>query len=506
MKSKISFLIFCTIFIHNTVFAMDAVNFRLSQANVQLPAITAWLDITDDNDKRIDDIKSEQLAVTIGSNIGNVSSVMPYLDTHKGTAYVFLVDISQSLKTNDFHGIQKSLTKWVDGMDEHDRVALISFGSQVKVLQDFSSDKTASKQILGKLKPTDKDTFLYEGVLKAYEIAHRQDVKLPKRRVIVVLTDGIDDAAGRVTKDEVFTHLSENRIPIYAIGFSLPPLTSDKENGLKELGILARTSGGHFIKANALTFDEAYEYQKKRIESSYEVSFNCNDCKSEGQLTRLNITFTKDNYTLNDGMDVRLLPQIKEVTEDNKSTQIVDITYTYKAIEIFNRYGYISWVLLSIFIISILCIILWIIKSRRHHHLNQIENNDEDDIQNEFVNHLDNKGTIKINPILKKYSISFTVITGTAPGQSFKINFNDSLIIGRAADSDLNLNDNEISAHHAEIKLAKGILAINDLTSTNGTYINGVPIRTIHYLQDGDRILIGRTEIRLNGLENDYAN
>ena len=88
----------------------------------------------------------------------------------------------------------------------------------------------------------------------------------------------------------------------------------------------------------------------------------------------------------------------------------------------------------------------------------------------------------------------------------FKINFNDSLIIGRAADSDLNLNDNEISAHHAEIKLEKGILAINDLTSTNGTYINGVPIHTIHYLQDGDRILIGRTEIRLNGLENDYAN
>jgi VWFA-related protein len=505
MKSKISFLIFCTIFIHNTVFAMDAVNFRLSQANVQLPAITAWLDITDDNDKRIDDIKSEQLAVTIGSNIGNVSSVMPYLDTHKGTAYVFLVDISQSLKTNDFHGIQKSLTKWVDGMDEHDRVALISFGSQVKVLQDFSSDKTASKQILGKLKPTDKDTFLYEGVLKAYEIAHRQDVKLPKRRVIVVLTDGIDDAAGRVTKDEVFTHLSENRIPIYAIGFSLPPLTSDKENGLKELGILARTSGGHFIKANALTFDEAYEYQKKRIESSYEVSFNCNDCKSEGQLTRLNITFTKDNHTLSDGMDIRLLPQIKEVTEDNKSTQIIDITYTNKAIEIFKRYGYISWILLLIFIISIIYMILSVIKSKRNYHLNQIENNDEGDIQNGFVNHLNNKETIKINPILKKYSISFTVITGTAPGQSFKINFNDSLIIGRAADSDLNLNDNEISAHHAEIKLENGILAIKDLSSTNGTYINGVPIHTIHYLQDGDRILIGRTEIRLNGLENDYA-
>ena len=53
----------------------------------------------------------------------------------------------------------------------------------------------------------------------------------------------------------------------------------------------------------------------------------------------------------------------------------------------------------------------------------------------------------------------------------------------------------------SQIPMPKGILVIKDLNSTNGTLINGVPIHPLHYLQDGDQILIGRTELRLNGLE-----
>lgn len=83
--------------------------------------------------------------------------------------------------------------------------------------------------------------------------------------------------------------------------------------------------------------------------------------------------------------------------------------------------------------------------------------------------------------------------------------FNDSAVIGRASDCDLRLDDNEISSRHAEIKFDKGILVIKDLNSMNGTLINGVPIHTLHYLQDGDQILIGRTELRLNGLEDNHA-
>ena len=84
--------------------------------------------------------------------------------------------------------------------------------------------------------------------------------------------------------------------------------------------------------------------------------------------------------------------------------------------------------------------------------------------------------------------------------------FNGSATIGRVQECDLCISDSEVSARHAEVKFEKGVLIIKDLNSTNGTLINGVPIHTVHYLQDGDQILIGRTELRLNGLEDSNAN
>lgn len=420
---------------------------------------------------------------------------------NKGTAFIFLIDISQSLKTQSFEQLQAALKTWIEGMHEHDRAALISFGSQVKVLQDFSVDKVVLKQRVDKLTPSDKDTFLYQGLVQAFELGRRQDANLPKRRVIVVLTDGIDDAAGGVTKEEVFLQMPENRIPIYAIGFAMAPLTQDKENGLKELGVLARTSGGHFLKADSMPLTKAYALQKERIVNSYELHLLCNACKAEGQLSRLNVTFNTGDRTLSDGVDLRLLPQNK-VTPGGKQTALAateKINVEQKKSP--EKFNYIPWAVLAIVLLLTLLVMLRLMKRRK---LAREQAMKEAAAESEPLE----KAEAGIKQELHrpaKYSLSLTVVTGSEPGKRFKLGFNDSAVIGRASDCDLSLNDSEISSRHAEIKFDKGILVIKDLNSKNGTLINGVPIHTVHYLQDGDQILIGRTELRLNGLEDNHA-
>ena len=42
-----------------------------------------------------------------------------------------------------------------------------------------------------------------------------------------------------------------------------------------------------------------------------------------------------------------------------------------------------------------------------------------------------------------------------------------------------------------------GRLFLKDLGSTNGTLVNGVPIQGLYPVDDGDRILLGKTELRL---------
>ena len=509
---KVSVFILLSSLINNYSFATEAGSFRLTQTSIELPTITTWIDIADDNEQRIE-IKAEQLSATLGSNATTIKSVIPFSKVESGTAFIFLIDVSKSLKPVYFTQMQSALNAWVSGMGNHDQAALISFGSQVKVLQDFSNNKLELSQKIDILAPNNMDTFLYQGLVKAFELGRRQDAALPKRRVIVVLTDGIDDAAGGVTKEEVFIQMAENRIPIYAIGYSMPPLTPIKENGLKELGVLARTSGGHFLKANAMPLLEAYTLQKERINNSYEVALLCNTCKAEGQLSRLNITYSSNNRSLNDGADVRLLP----VGQSNTKIQKVLLSSFDKLkaqLKVsFEKHPYLSIAALVLFLIILIGGLSFFIKRRRVLQKKKMDAILLANIKEE--NHIDTddytydpfSGLQKsVKPISPKYNLSFTVVTGDEPGKCFTVKFNESATIGRVQECDLCISDSEVSARHAEVKFEKGVLIIKDLNSTNGTLINGVPIHTVHYLQDGDQILIGRTELRLNGLEDSNAN
>jgi hypothetical protein len=69
-------------------------------------------------------------------------------------------------------------------------------------------------------------------------------------------------------------------------------------------------------------------------------------------------------------------------------------------------------------------------------------------------------------------------------------------LIGRK-NCDLVLNDVRVSRRHAELKIVEQKLVIEDLMSTNGTYVNGVTI-TSTQLAPNDLITIGETSLRIS--------
>jgi hypothetical protein len=68
------------------------------------------------------------------------------------------------------------------------------------------------------------------------------------------------------------------------------------------------------------------------------------------------------------------------------------------------------------------------------------------------------------------------------------------VILGRGTDCDLRLVDPGVSRHHAEIRVEDGEVVLVDLGSTNGTFVNGQPVRRIA-LADGTRVTLGRTTL-----------
>ncbi len=67
------------------------------------------------------------------------------------------------------------------------------------------------------------------------------------------------------------------------------------------------------------------------------------------------------------------------------------------------------------------------------------------------------------------------------------------VVVGRAPECAVSIEDEFASNQHSKIYQVEGRYYVEDLGSTNGTYVNG---RRIHYpteLRSGDRVKVGRT-------------
>ena len=78
------------------------------------------------------------------------------------------------------------------------------------------------------------------------------------------------------------------------------------------------------------------------------------------------------------------------------------------------------------------------------------------------------------------------VIRGADQGSRFELG-EPTVRIGRDASSTLQIHDNEVSRHHAEIRRVDDNYTLSDLDSSNGTFVNGQRVRT-HRLASGDQI------------------
>jgi pSer/pThr/pTyr-binding forkhead associated (FHA) protein len=66
-----------------------------------------------------------------------------------------------------------------------------------------------------------------------------------------------------------------------------------------------------------------------------------------------------------------------------------------------------------------------------------------------------------------------------------------TVTIGRNKDNDIQLDDPSVSAYHAKIVTFFKPTYVQDLRSTNGTYVNGRRMME-HTLKHGDQIMIGQ--------------
>lgn len=474
-----------------------ASNFRISQARAAVPGVAVYLDIRAESGEAVANVRADQLQAEIGPYSASTKSLQPFATSGEGIAYIFLVDVSKSLKPDQFAQIRNALLQWTEKMGAKDRTAIVTFGESVKTVQDFTADKAVLKTKIGELALTDLHTRLHEGLVRALDLGRRDDADLPRRRVIVTLTDGVADAAGGSTREDAMARIKEEPVPVYAIGFAAASVSArDKDAGFKALGAFAHASGGAFITADATPLEEIFAGLHQIVREAYLLTLDCTTCPGDARAYPLRVRLQAGNRVLTANSEVRLVP--------GAVLPVAPLTAPSEQMD-----GLPLWVWFAggAGIIALLGFLL----ARRKQIVPEPqpaapEPTPDLHLAQAIVTPTDPSTLLRTGLAVTSMPevrspgipIKLTAVSGTQRGREWLTEVGTETVIGRSLNCAVVIDDDsEISSRNSVLSAEGGLLFVDDLGSTNGTSVNGSPIAGRRRVGDGDLILVGRTELRL---------
>jgi predicted component of type VI protein secretion system len=92
--------------------------------------------------------------------------------------------------------------------------------------------------------------------------------------------------------------------------------------------------------------------------------------------------------------------------------------------------------------------------------------------------------------------VKLVVVGGDLAGKAIPIGVRE-FVIGRGEECQLRPHSTAVSRKHCAIVVEKGVVAIEDFGSTNGTFVNGERIQQRRELNNGERIRIHRWEFEV---------
>lgn len=483
-------LISASLYPLNTVQAQAPTQLNLHQVRVDLPDIRAYISVQDADQKFVPNLSKSAFSGRVAQHDLQVSDIKQVAkDTP--TAYIFVLDMQKSLSKEVFEKVRSALLTWIHELSFQDRAVVISFGDSLWVRSDLTNNKNALIDHIQSLAAQDRHASLYQALDKALDFRFRTDLDLPERRVIVLLSNGMDESPREYSYESVLRTLSINPLPIFALGLADQEVSTDQAKSLEKIAFLARTSGGAYYETDQDSLPKMFMDIKNRLESVSLLHLTCPDCTPNNQPEFLKLQYKDGQIGLTKGIDIRMDSKLKD-GESHMSNYLNIIPYRKKY----------KWILpLSLLLVGAISAWWWLRRPRKIHFRK------EPDTRTPEFSNGNAQPALQIEAAIAKpapINIQLAVIEGVKQGKIARLKVTKSLILGRNTEAlPFLAKDSAISSQHALLIPTTEWLMIEDLGSTNKTFVNGVPIQDKMYLRNDDIIRIGTTMMRINYLLND---
>jgi Ca-activated chloride channel homolog len=215
------------------------------------------------------------------------AAIQTFLGAGEQTVVTMMViDRSGSMRGDKMPGARNAASALVDQMRPGlDRAGIIPFDNRVQVTQPLTGDREALQTAISRITP-DGGTAFYDAVYKALEELQREN----GRRIILALTDGLDNASRR-TADEVIRLAQTEGIAIYTIGLGNEGwwiFTELDAEGMKKMA--AATGGEYHQTPSASTLTGLYKRIAQVVQNEYVLGYDSPTPQLDGTTRRVRVT------------------------------------------------------------------------------------------------------------------------------------------------------------------------------------------------------------------------
>lgn len=412
-----------------------------------------------------------------------------------------LVDNSISISNGDREKTKQLLSDLVAGRTSNERFNLCTYhDDKLEILVQDSQNYADLKGKIDAIEYVNQETFLTDVLDELLDIEEAREE--PEYVRVVIISDGVDNNPGGLTREELNQRLKEQRLPIYTLGCQ----NKNNDQLLKEMYSLSRQTNGQSWSLSELTDTLGIVQLMGGAElplcATVMIPEKLQDGASKGlQLTFSDGTVVETQVSMPFGSVTEPEPEPAEeppapVTEPEPEP-IPEPEPNRKGFlkENFTKLVIIAAAAAAVLIV-VLVVFLLVGKKKAKEKIQVVDSSlldmgmDETDIAEST------SGGDTVILVNNDSQLTLILTDRANPNRHFESPLRGKVSIGRSSNNQVVLDyEKSVSGVHCEIFVDGNIFKIRDLNSKNGTYVDGIRVGDVAEISNGSTIKLGRLEL-----------